>query len=69
MKPDDDLPEVTDAMLARAELRIALEEIHRLVPAYRLDEDRPAVRHSGYVRGVDSLHLVIDPRSNAVPTH
>ena len=46
--------------LARAELRIAMEEIHRLVPAYRLDPARPAVRHSGYVRGVDSLHLVID---------
>jgi hypothetical protein len=26
-----------------------------------LDEDRPAVRRSGYVRGVDSLHLLIDP--------
>ncbi|HEX4658262.1 MAG TPA: cytochrome P450, partial [Streptosporangiaceae bacterium] len=45
--------------LARAELRIAMEEIHRLVPAYRLDPRRPVVRHSGYVRGVDSLHLVI----------
>jgi cytochrome P450 len=53
--------------LARAELRIALEEIHRLVPAYRLDEDRPAVRHSGYVRGVDSLHLVIDPPRSRRP--
>ena len=45
--------------LARAELRIAMEEIHRLVPAYRLDPDRPVVRHSGYVRGVDSLHLLV----------
>jgi cytochrome P450 len=46
--------------LARAELRIAMEEIHRLVPTYRIDEIRPPTRHSGYVRGVDSLHLLID---------
>ena len=29
MKPDDDLPEVTDAMLARAELRIGERVIRR----------------------------------------
>jgi cytochrome P450 len=45
--------------LARAELRIAMEEIHRLVPAYRIDETRPPIRHSGYVRGIDRLHLLI----------
>ena len=46
--------------LARAEMRIALEEIHRRVPSYRLDESRPPVWHSGYVRGLDRLHLMID---------
>jgi cytochrome P450 len=45
--------------LARAEMRIAMEEIHRLVPAYRIDETRPPVRHSGYTRGVDRLHLIL----------
>lgn len=45
--------------LARAEMQIAMEEIHRLVPAYRVDETQPPIRHSGYVRGVDRLHLLI----------
>jgi cytochrome P450 len=46
--------------LARAELRIAMEEIHRRVPAYRIDETQPPIRHSGYVRGIDRLQLLID---------
>jgi len=46
--------------LARAEMRIALEEIHRLLPNYRIDETKPARRHGGYTRGVDALHLRID---------
>jgi cytochrome P450 len=46
--------------LARAELRIAMEEIHRLVPTYRLDPDVQPATHSGYTRGVDRLHLLID---------
>ncbi len=46
--------------LARAELRIAMEEIHRRVPKYRLDESKPAVRRNGYTRGVKRLHLRID---------
>jgi len=46
--------------LARAEMRIAMEEIHRRLPNYRLDESKPVVRHNGYTRGVDQLHLRID---------
>jgi cytochrome P450 len=46
--------------LARAELRIAMEEIHRLVPTYRLDPAVPPLTHSGYSRGVDRLVLLID---------
>jgi cytochrome P450 len=44
--------------LARAELRVAMEEIHRRMPRYALDPDQPVERHFGYVRGLDSLHLV-----------
>ena len=46
--------------LARAEMRIAMSEIHKRIPGYRLDPDQPVTRHFGYVRGLDSLHLVID---------
>jgi cytochrome P450 len=46
--------------LARAELRVAMEEIHTRIPRYRLDPDQPVQRHFGYVRGLDSLHLIID---------
>jgi len=46
--------------LARLELRVAMEEIHTRMPRYRLDPDRPVARHFGYVRGLDSLHLLID---------
>jgi cytochrome P450 len=51
--------------LARLELVVALEEIHRVLPTYRLDPDRPVRRHLGYVRGVDDLHLLLDPRTTA----
>jgi len=46
--------------LARAELRVAMEEIHRRMPRYALESDRPVQRHFGYVRGLDSLHLVLE---------
>jgi len=46
--------------LARLELRVAMEEIHRRMPRYRLDPDMPVQRHFGYVRGLDTLHLLID---------
>jgi hypothetical protein len=31
-----------------------------LVPTYRLDPDVQPATHSGYTRGVDRLHLLID---------
>jgi cytochrome P450 len=45
--------------LARLELRVAMEEIHRRIPAYRLDPAHRVERHFGYVMGVDSLHLLL----------
>ena len=46
--------------LARVELRVAMEEIHKRMPRYALDPDMPVERHFGYVRGLDSLHLVLN---------
>lgn len=45
--------------LARMELRVALEEWHRLVPSYRLAEGTTLVYSPG-IRDVDSLPLVWD---------
>jgi cytochrome P450 len=45
--------------LARLELRIAFEELHRRIPDYRLDPDNPPVRHLSQVKGVLSLPLVL----------
>jgi len=46
--------------IARVEMRVAMEEIHRRMPRYRLDPDLPVEAHFGYVRGLDSLHLLLD---------
>jgi cytochrome P450 len=44
--------------IARMELIVALEEIHRMIPKYRLMPDRPIVRHAGADRGTDELWLL-----------
>jgi cytochrome P450 len=45
--------------LARLELRVAFEELHRRMPDYRLDPDDPPVRHLSQVKGVVKLPLII----------
>jgi cytochrome P450 len=45
--------------LARLELRIAFEELHRRIPDYRLDPADPPVRHLSQVKGVVRLPLII----------
>ncbi len=45
--------------LARLELRVAFEEIHKRMPDYRLDPADPPVRHLSQVKGVVSLPLII----------
>lgn len=45
--------------LARLELRVAFEEIHRRMPNYRLDPNDPPVRHLSQVKGVHSLPIII----------
>jgi cytochrome P450 len=43
--------------LARIELRIALEELHRRIPNYALDESKKLVYRHGQVRALDEVHL------------
>jgi cytochrome P450 len=45
--------------LARMELRVALEEIHRAIPSYRLKPGTVPVRHTGQQRGTEELWLVV----------
>lgn len=45
--------------LARMELRIALEEIHRIMPSYRMVPGRPPKRHTGQERGTAELWLEV----------
>ena len=46
---------------ARSELRVALEALHRLIPTYRLDPDRPPKRYTAMSRGAKQIHLVLEP--------
>jgi cytochrome P450 len=47
--------------LARVELRIALEEIHRRIPDYRLDPDEGPTTHGSQTRGVLRMPIVFTP--------
>jgi cytochrome P450 len=48
--------------LARLELRVAMETLHRRIPDYRLDPDRPpGYRNTAPVRCVDPLPLLFTP--------
>lgn len=47
--------------LARIELRIALEELHRRMPDYWLDPEDPPISHASQVRGVVRLPLKFTP--------
>jgi cytochrome P450 len=44
--------------LARVELEVALDEWHRRIPDYRLDQTQPFTEHTGGVFGLDKLPLV-----------
>lgn len=46
--------------LARRTMRIAIEELHRAAPDYRVDPANPPVRVLGHVRGVKSLNILVD---------
>jgi cytochrome P450 len=45
--------------IARAELIVSLEEIHRIIPGYHLMQGKTIVRHHGLERGTDELWLQV----------
>jgi hypothetical protein len=51
--------------LARVELSIALSEIHRRIPDYRLNAENPPVSHASQVRGVAVLPLEFTAEATA----
>jgi cytochrome P450 len=51
--------------LARVELRVAFEELHRRIPDYRLAPGGTVRRHLGHIKGVDELPLVFTPNGRS----
>lgn len=49
--------------LARVELRMALEELHRRIPDYELVENDPPILHASQVRGCMRLPITFTPTS------
>ena len=49
------------ARLARLEARVAMEEIHRRLPDYEVDESRVSVVHAGNVAGLATLPIRFTP--------
>lgn len=51
------------ALLAKAELRIAIEQIMERIPSMRLSPSYPAPKYMShaFVHGLDSMHVVFDP--------
>lgn len=49
--------------LARIELRIAMEELHRRIPDYQMVESDPPVFHSSQVRGCVRLPITFTPEN------
>jgi cytochrome P450 len=47
--------------LARIELTIAIEELHRRIPDYQLVESDPPVFHSSQVRGCMRMPITFTP--------
>lgn len=54
--------------LARVELRIALEELHRRIPDYRLDPTKQLRYHHSQVRALDEVHLLFTPTDESIHT-
>ncbi len=50
--------------LARMEISIALEALHRRIPDYRVDPDKPTISHASQVRGVLQLPILFTPEAS-----
>ncbi len=50
------------APLARMELVVAFDELHKRIPDYALDPERPPVHHMSQVRTVETLHITFGRR-------
>lgn len=55
------------ARLARLEARVALEEIHRRMPDYEVDEAGVSVVHAGNIAGLKTLPIRFTPSRRATP--
>jgi cytochrome P450 len=49
--------------LARIEISIALAELHRRIPDYRVDPDKATISHASQVRGVLQLPILFTPEA------
>lgn len=49
--------------LARLELVVAMQELHRRIPDYRLDPNNPPVWHPAQTRGVVTMPILFTPES------
>jgi len=47
--------------LARMEMRVAYEELHRRIPEFRLDETKPPRDHLGLAWGTENVHILFAP--------
>jgi cytochrome P450 len=47
--------------LARMEMRVAFEELHRRIPAFQLDESQPPQDHLGLAWGTENVHILFTP--------
>jgi cytochrome P450 len=56
------------ARLARLEARVALEEIHRRLPDYEVDEAGTSVVHAGNIAGLKTLPIAFTPARSRTKT-
>jgi cytochrome P450 len=53
--------------LARLELRIGFEELHRRIPRFSLDTEQEPIEHLGLAWGMENVHIRFAPGAPAAP--